>query len=49
MLFNPGDTGGIAGHDLKHVKRLQEPEMKVPESFVLDAFIHNTYTLQNRP
>lgn len=34
MLFIHGDAVDIAGCDFEHVKRLQEPGMKVPESFV---------------
>lgn len=44
MLFIPGDAGDIAGCDLEHVKRLQEPGMKVPESFVSWMPSHTIHT-----
>lgn len=44
MLFISGDTGDIAGHDPEHIRRLQEPGMKVPESFVSQVPSHTIPT-----
>lgn len=44
LLFVPGDTDDIAGHDPEHVRRLQEPGMKVPESLVSQVPSHTIST-----
>lgn len=46
VLFIPGDTGDTAGHDLEHVKRLQEPGMEVTEFFVSQVPSHTVHAQQ---